>query len=48
MTYEIIDLGGLGGKTLKGTTEDGTVYWIPFDENNIDYQNYLQWLKDNP
>jgi hypothetical protein len=24
--------------------ENGTVRWIPFDESNADYQNYLEWV----
>lgn len=22
------------------------IYWIPFDETNIDYQEYLKWLEE--
>ena len=27
------------------TTETGTMF-IPMDENNIDYQTYLEWLAE--
>ena len=23
------------------------IYWIPFDEDNTDYQTYLEWAKTN-
>ena len=31
---------------LKKETVDGktTTYWVPFDEANTDYQEYLKWL----
>lgn len=38
-TYEIVkdDLS----TTIKRTDEDGTVWWIPTDPANSDYQAYL-------
>lgn len=29
------------------TNEDGSVTWIPSDEDNIDYQAYLAWKAEN-
>ena len=43
--YEIVTAED-GVKSLKKTTEDGTVWWLPFDEANTDYQAYLKWLKE--
>tara|TARA_A100001391_G_scaffold196803_1_gene175990 strand:+ start:826 stop:981 length:156 start_codon:yes stop_codon:yes gene_type:complete len=38
-------------KDIKGTKNVGVVYkgtyWIPFDSDNTDYQNYLEWAKTN-
>ena len=36
----------LGNKSIKRTDPDGTIWWIPIDEANSDYQAYLN--KDNP
>jgi len=48
MTYEIVThTGPLGGQVIKRDNADGTVDWIPMDENNSDYQRYLAWL-ENP
>jgi hypothetical protein len=38
-TYEVIE--ELGNSMLKRTDEDGTIWWIPMDEANSDYQRYL-------
>jgi hypothetical protein len=38
--YEIIE--DEFDKKLKRTDEDGTVWWIPFDPANSDYQAYLE------
>lgn len=28
--------------------EDGeNVFWIPIDEGNVDYQEYLAWVEEN-
>ena len=27
--------------------EDGTVWYIPADEANVDYQAYLAWVEEN-
>jgi hypothetical protein len=28
------------------TSNDGTQWWIPEDEANTDYQEYLEWLAE--
>jgi len=28
---------------IQKTTDDGTIWSIPFDEANTDYQEYLAW-----
>ena len=45
VNYEIIDSPS-NGEILKRTDEDGTIWFIPMDESNSDYQAYLN--KDNP
>lgn len=39
MEYEIVDV--LGMPTVKRTDDDGTVWWVPSDPANTDYQQYL-------
>jgi hypothetical protein len=41
--YEIVKSSFLSveSEILKRTDEDGSVYWIPIDESNSDYQRYL-------
>ena len=46
VNYEIVEME-TGAKAVKKTTDDGREWWIPFDENNSDYQRYLRWL-ENP
>jgi hypothetical protein len=43
--YEVITTD-LGTEIIKKTTEDGSVFWIPIDPGNSDYQAYLN--KDKP
>ena len=31
----------LGNKSIKKTEKDGTIWWIPTDPANSDYQRYL-------
>lgn len=38
MTYEDI------GNFIKRTDENGIIAWIPKDDNNSDYQQYLIYL----
>ena len=44
-TYEIVTAKGFS--TLKRTDENGEVCWIPINESNSYYQEYLRWLEDN-
>lgn len=44
MKYETIKENDL---IIKRTDQDGTVWWIPTDPSNSDYQAYLRWL-ENP
>tara|TARA_R100000781_G_C4008897_1_gene102957 strand:- start:115 stop:285 length:171 start_codon:yes stop_codon:yes gene_type:complete len=32
---------------IQVTKEDGTIWSVPFDEANTDYQEYLEWAKTN-
>lgn len=43
MIYEVIE--ELGRVSIKAETEDGLIFWIPMDESNTDYQQYLVWLE---
>ena len=29
---------------IQVTKEDGTIWSVPFDEANTDYQEYLEWV----
>lgn len=42
MYEEVINDVGL--PVIKYTTESGQVWWIPVDERNAMYQEYLVWL----
>ena len=44
-TYEIVE--DRGSTTIKRTSKNGDVAWIPTDPANSDYQRYLRWL-ENP
>lgn len=45
MYEEITDEEGL--KIIKHTTADGEVWWIPINESNRMYQEYLIWKQEN-
>jgi len=30
--------------SIEKTAEDGSIWSIPFDPDNIDYQEYLEWV----
>ena len=45
VNYEII-ASPSNGEILKRTDEDGTIWFIPMDETNSDYQAYLD--RDKP
>jgi hypothetical protein len=36
-----------GNIVIKRTDKDGSIWWIPTDPANSDYQRYLKWL-ENP
>ena len=36
---ELIDI-------IKGTADDGTVWWIPKSEGNRHYAEYLKWVEE--
>jgi hypothetical protein len=44
--YEVIISEITNVKSIKRTDEDGTVWWIPTDEGNSDYQAYLKSLDE--
>jgi len=49
-TYEVIaaDVATLTPERIKRTDTDGTIWWIPTDLANSDYQAYLKHLTENP
>jgi hypothetical protein len=44
--YELIT-SEFGGENIKRTDEDGNEAWIPVDQNNADYQRYLEQLEES-
>jgi hypothetical protein len=32
---------------IKQTLDDGKIWWIPKDERNVKYQEYLAWKNEN-
>ena len=44
MTYKLVN-DSLTGEQANLVVKDGTT-WIPFDEENMDYQRYLAWLAE--
>jgi hypothetical protein len=45
-TYEVMT-NDIGVKAIMRTDEDGTVYWIPMELTNKDYQEYLKSLEES-
>ena len=41
-TFELVT-DKLGNESLKRTTDDGIISWVPLDENNSDYAEYLRY-----
>ena len=48
MEYQLIKDDDGNISTLKLTTEDEAVMFIPMDEANTDYQKYIEWTKASP
>jgi hypothetical protein len=49
-TFEAIDVvdiytSEITGKVIKCTKPDGSIWFVPEDVLNLDYQEYLSWLK---
>ena len=44
--YEVV-ISDLGYKSIKRTDVDGTIWWIPTDPSNSDYQAYLASQENN-
>jgi hypothetical protein len=47
MTYKLLKNQYTNTISAVQKTLDGVVTTIPFDEANIDYQEYLEWAKTN-
>ena len=45
-TYKLYNVLDTGGKTHNYVIKNGSSF-IPFDEANSDYQEYLEWAKTN-
>jgi hypothetical protein len=45
MKYEIIELEP-SGQLIQQTDDNGVISFVPMDEGNIDYQNYLASLNE--
>ena len=41
--YSLLDTNSFN---FKVTNEDGTVLWVPNDEENKDYQEIQEWIAD--
>ncbi len=47
MNYKFFKLpNGTQVDAVIRTTSDGVISTIPFDEKNIDYQEYLEWVAE--
>ena len=47
MTYKFYKLpDGTQENAVIKTTSDGIISTVPFDEENVDYQEYLKWVAD--
>ena len=42
--YEVVTTE-MGNQVIERTDEDGTIWWIPEDPANSDYQEYLKSLE---
>jgi hypothetical protein len=48
MEYKLINDPQGNNATIRLTTDDGNIMFIPFDPANTDYQEYLEWTKASP
>ena len=47
MNYKFFKLpDGTQANAVERTTLDGAISTVPFNENNTDYQKYLEWLAE--
>ena len=40
------ELYGQNFKVIVGTDESGQEFWIPINNDNTDYQEYLEWVAE--
>ena len=48
-TFKVIDITDSfknPAKLIQKIDDDGTIWAVPFDEANSDYQAYLKWLEE--
>jgi len=46
MTYKLVNDINQNLSTIKLTDDSGQVLFIPLDEANTDYQEYLEWVAE--
>ena len=46
MSYQLVNDDNGNLDTIKFTDDSGKVKWIPVDNDNTDYQEYLEWVAD--
>jgi len=46
MKYKVLEADLISGERIVRIDEDGSEWFIPQDESNSDYQNYLTWLAE--
>ena len=44
-TFELITAED-GVQSIKKIAQDGTIWWLPKDPANTDYQEYLKWVAE--
>lgn len=44
--YKEIKIEGIEGSYIQRTDDDGTIWSIPIDPANSDYQAYLKWAEE--
>ena len=44
--YKLINDPQGNNATIRLTTDDGNIMFIPFDPANTDYQEYLEWVAE--